>query len=261
MKIDFIKHARHRGSKDFDVLIKITGSMLAFDLLQSECKQIMKLLETTKYAKESDEDFGLKAIVMCDTMSRKMDYCDLEDLAVAQVVSQLGDSAEVHCSRLLALYTTEEFACGMDWILAVIDEINKVTQRLGLRGNKNDNNKDRSRQQNQSANQTEQEDSECWRCGRQHATSGCWSKDVVFQSCEPKGHISSRCQMSQTFAQRAKGKVRTQENEKTKANEKEKVIAEQIRLIRMKLIKHVSNVVSITNTGNRVRLRILSSQM
>ena len=39
MKIEFIKHARHGGSKDFDVLIKITGSVLAFNLLQSECKQ------------------------------------------------------------------------------------------------------------------------------------------------------------------------------------------------------------------------------
>ena len=39
-------------------------------------------------------------------MSRKMNYCDLEDLAVAQIVSQLDDSVEVHCSRLLALYTT-----------------------------------------------------------------------------------------------------------------------------------------------------------
>ena len=57
MKIEFIKHAGHGGSKDFDVLIKITGSVLTFNLLQSECKQIMKLLETTKYAKESDEDF------------------------------------------------------------------------------------------------------------------------------------------------------------------------------------------------------------
>ena len=41
MKIEFIKHARHGGSKDFDVLIKITGSVLAFNLLQSECKQII----------------------------------------------------------------------------------------------------------------------------------------------------------------------------------------------------------------------------
>ena len=27
MKIEFVKHARHGGSKDFDVLIKITGSL------------------------------------------------------------------------------------------------------------------------------------------------------------------------------------------------------------------------------------------
>ena len=85
MKIEFVKHARHGGSKDFDVLIKITGAVLAFNLLQSECKQIMKLLDTTKYAKESNEDFRLRAIEMCDTMTRKMDYCDLEDLAVAQI--------------------------------------------------------------------------------------------------------------------------------------------------------------------------------
>ena len=204
MKIEFVKHARHGGSKDFDVLIKITGSVLAFNLLQSECKQIMKLLETTKYAKESDEDFRLRAIVMCDTMSRKMDYCDLEDLAVAQIISQLDDSVEVHCSRLLALYTTGE--CGMEWILAIIDEMNKVTQRLGLRGKKNDNNKDHSHQQNQSANQTEQEDSECWRCGRQHDPSGCWSKDAVCHSCDQKGHISSRCQNVKDF--RAKNQKR-----------------------------------------------------
>ena len=147
MKIEFNKHARHGGSKDFDVLIKISGSVLAFNLLQSECKQIMKLLEIVKYAKESDEDFRLRAIVMCDTMSRKMDYCDLEGLAVAQIVSQLDDSVEVHGSRLLALYTTGE--CGMEWILAIIDEMNKVTQRLGLRGsNKKNDNKDHSHQQN-----------------------------------------------------------------------------------------------------------------
>ena len=41
-----------------------------------------------------------------------MNYCDLEDLVVAQIVSQLGDSVEVHCSRLLTLYTTGE--CGME---------------------------------------------------------------------------------------------------------------------------------------------------
>ena len=92
----------------------------------------MKLLDVNKFATESDEYFGLGAIVMCDTMSRKMNYCDLEDLAVAQIVSQLDDSVEVHCLRLLALYTTGK--CGMEWILAVIDEMNKVAQRLGLRG-------------------------------------------------------------------------------------------------------------------------------
>ena len=106
MKIEFIKHARHGGSKDFDVLITISGSVLAFNLLQSECKAIMKLLDISKFATESDEDFRLRAIVMRDTMSRKTNYCDLEDLAVAQIVSQLDDSVEVHCSRLSALYTT-----------------------------------------------------------------------------------------------------------------------------------------------------------
>ena len=118
-----------------------------------------------KYAKQSDEDFRLRAIVMCDTMSRKMDSCDLEDLAVAQIVSQLDDSVKVHCSRLLAFYTTGE--CGMEWILETIDEMSKVTQRSGLRGsnNKNDN-KDYSHQHNQQANQFEQEDSVCWRCGK-----------------------------------------------------------------------------------------------
>ena len=101
----------------------------------------MKLLDIVKYAKESDEDFRHRAIVTCDTTSRKMDYCDLEDLAVAQIVSQLDDSVEVHCSRMLALYTTGEY--GMEWILAIIDEMNKVTQRLGPRGsNKKNDNKD-----------------------------------------------------------------------------------------------------------------------
>ena len=151
----------------------------------------MKLLDTTKYAKESNEDFRLRAIEMCDTMTRKMDYCDLEDLAVAQIISQLDDSVEVHCSRLLALYTTGE--CGMEWILAIIDEMNKVTQRLGLRGKKNDN-KDHSHQSIQSANQTEQEDSECWRCGRKHDPSGCWSKEAVCHTCDQTGYISSSCQ-------------------------------------------------------------------
>ena len=79
MKIEFIKHARHQGSKDFDVLIKISFAVLAFNLLQSECKQIMKLLDIFKFAKESDGDFRLRSIVMCDTMSRKTNYCDLED--------------------------------------------------------------------------------------------------------------------------------------------------------------------------------------
>ena len=203
MKIEFVKHARHGGSKDFDVLIKITGAVLAFNLLQSECKQIMKLLDTTKYAKESNEDFRLRAIEMCDTMTRKMDYCDLEDLAVAQIISQLDDSVEVHCSRLLALYTTGE--CGIEWILAIIDEMNKVTQRLGLRGKKNDN-KDHSHQSNQSVNQSEQEVSECWRCGRKHDPSGCWSKEAVCHTCDQKGHISSRCQNVQDF--RAKNQKR-----------------------------------------------------
>ena len=59
--------------------------MLAFNLLQSECKQIMKLLEIVKYAKESDEDFRLRAIVMCGTMSCKMDYCDLEGTPTVDV--------------------------------------------------------------------------------------------------------------------------------------------------------------------------------
>ena len=257
MKIEFVKHARHGGSKDFDVLIKITGSVLAFNLLQSECKQIMKLLDTTKYAKESDEDFRLRAIEMCDTMTRKMDYCDLEDLAVAQIISQLDDSVEVHCSRLLALYTTGE--CGMEWILAIIDEMNKVTQRLGLRGKKNDN-KDHSHQSNQSANQSEQEDSECWRCGRKHDPSGCWSKEAVCHTCDQKGHISSRCQNVQDFRAKNQKKVKAQEKEETKAKEKVKMIAEQIRLIRMNLVKPVNSVVSIINRGNRARLRTLSSQ-
>ena len=102
MKIEFVKHARQGGSKDFDVLIMISGAVLAFNLLQSECKCTMKLLDISKHANESDEDFRLEAIVMCDAMSRKMNYCDLEDLAVAQIVSQLDDSVEVHRSRLLA---------------------------------------------------------------------------------------------------------------------------------------------------------------
>ena len=84
------------GSKDFDVLIQIAGYVLAFNLLQSECKQIMKLLDIVRYANNYNEDFRPRAIVMCHTMSRKMDYCDLEDLTVAQIVSQLDDSVEVH---------------------------------------------------------------------------------------------------------------------------------------------------------------------
>ena len=103
----------------------------------------MKRLEIVKYAKKSDEGSRLGAIVVCDIVSRKMDYCDLNDLAVAQILSQLDDSVEVHCSRLSALYTTGE--CGMKRILAVIDEIYKGTQRLRLRGsNKKNDNKDHS---------------------------------------------------------------------------------------------------------------------
>ena len=147
MKIEFVKHARQGGSKDFDVLIMTSGAVLAFNRLQSECKSIMKLLDINKYANESDEDFRLRAIVMCDTMSRKMNYCDLEDLAVAQIVSQLDARVELHCSRLLALYTTGE--CGMEWILAIIDEMNQVTQRLGLRGSTNKTNDKNSHGQHQ----------------------------------------------------------------------------------------------------------------
>ena len=55
MTLEFIKHARHGGSVDFDVLIKLSGSVLAFNLLQSDCKQIMKLLDIVKFAKESDK--------------------------------------------------------------------------------------------------------------------------------------------------------------------------------------------------------------
>ena len=127
-------------------------------------------------------------------MSRKMNYCDLEDLAVAQIVSQLDESVEVHCSRLLALYTTGE--CGMEWILAIIDEMNKVTQRLGLRGNKkNDNNNQHQHQ----TNQTEQGSAECWRCGKQHDANGCWAKEAICHSCDLKGHISTRRQTIQEF--------------------------------------------------------------
>ena len=61
-----------------------------------------------------------------------VDYCDLEDLVVAQILSHLDDSVDIHCSRPLAPYTTR--VCGMEWILAIIDEMNKVIQRLGLRG-------------------------------------------------------------------------------------------------------------------------------
>jgi hypothetical protein len=54
--------------------------------------------------------------------------------------------------------------------------------------------------------------------------------------------------------------VKAQEKEETKAKEKVKMIAEQIRLIRMILVKPVNSVESIINRGNRARLRTLSSQ-
>ena len=201
MKIEFVKHARQGGSKDFDVPIMISGAVLAFNLLQSECKSIMKLLDVSKHANESDEDFRLRAIVMCDTMSRKMNYCDLEDLAVAQIVSQLDDSVELHCSRPLALYTTGE--CGMEWILAIIDEMNQVTQRLGLRGSKNKKNDNSTQEHQHQANQAEQE-SQCWRCGAHHEASGCWAKDASCHTCDQKGHISTRCQNVKDFREAAK---------------------------------------------------------
>ena len=87
--------------------------------------------------------------------------------------------------------------------------------------------------------------------GRKTLCVTCVTKKVIYHHA---------VKMSKTFAQSTKRKVRAQEKEKTKSKEKEKVIAEQIRLIKMKLIKHVNNVVSITNTGNRVRFRTLSSQ-
>ena len=58
--------------------------------------------------------------------------------------------------------------------------------------------------------------------------------------------------MFKTFAQRTK-EVKAQEKEETKAKEKVKMIAEQIRLIRMNLVKPVNSVVSIINRGNRAR--------
>ena len=66
--------------------------------------------------------------------------------------------------------------------------------------------------------------------------------------------------MFKTFAQRTKRMVKAQEKEKTKAKEKVKMIAEQIRLIRKILVKSVNSVVSIINRGNRARLRTLLSQ-
>ena len=66
--------------------------------------------------------------------------------------------------------------------------------------------------------------------------------------------------MFKTFAQRTKREVKAQEKEETKAKEKVKMIAEQIRLIRMNLVKPVNSVISIINRGNRARNRTLSSQ-
>ena len=47
IKIEFVKHARNQGSKEFDVLLKITAEVLAFNLLQSECKGTMVKTQTT----------------------------------------------------------------------------------------------------------------------------------------------------------------------------------------------------------------------
>ena len=143
---------------------------------------------------------------MCDTMSRKMNYCDLEDLAVAQIVSQLDDSVEVHCSRLLALYTTGE--CGMEWIIAIIDEMNQVTQRLGLRGSNNKGTNDKNSQGQHQANQAERENSQCWRCGAYHDASRCWAKEDNCHTCDQKGHISTRCQIVKEFREAAKTQKR-----------------------------------------------------
>ena len=55
-------------------------------------------------------------------------------------------------------------------------------------------------------------------------------------------------------------KAKVQEKAKTKAKEKVKVIVEQIKLIRKKLIKLVNSVGSITNTVNHVRFGTQSSQ-
>ena len=52
MKIEFVKHTRQGGSSDFDVLIMISGAVLSFNLLESECKSIMKFLDIIKYANE-----------------------------------------------------------------------------------------------------------------------------------------------------------------------------------------------------------------
>ena len=55
-------------------------------------------------------------------------------------------------------------------------------------------------------------------------------------------------------------KVKVQERVNAKAKEKVKMVTEQIRLVGVKPIKSVNYVESITNTGNRARLRTQLSQ-
>ena len=61
--------------------------------------------------------------------------------------------------------------------------------------------------------------------------------------------------VSKIFEKSEPRKVKAQEKVSANAKERVKVIAEQIRLIGVKPIKSANYVESVTNTGNRARLR------
>lgn len=73
-------------------------------------------------------------------------------------------------------------------LIAIIDELDKVQQRLGLRGKKASNEAKETHQAQQ-----EDKDVDCWRCGKGHPANQCWSKQLKCHGCKQTGHIMSQC--------------------------------------------------------------------
>ena len=96
-------------------------------------------------------------------------------------------------SRLLSLHTSGE--CGTEWLIAIIDDLNKVQQRLGLRGKKESTESKEAKEthQAQQEDRDHDRDADCWRCGKGHPADQCWSKELKCHGCNQKGHIKLQC--------------------------------------------------------------------